>query len=94
MATNESPRLSLLIKPRSAFFNSTAARRMSNPARRLLLTRPALTASIGAESVSLQVFSLRESSRLTSHSRHCGSSLKRTEREGPPIAQRAFSKET
>src|SRR5262245_6110482 len=28
MATNESPRLSLLIKPRSAFFNSTAARRI------------------------------------------------------------------
>src|SRR5262245_48636615 len=28
MATNESPRLSLLIKPRSAFFTSTAARQI------------------------------------------------------------------
>jgi len=69
-------------------------RRTSNPARRLLLTRPALTASIGAELESLQVFALRESNRRTSHSRHCGSSLKRTEQESPPIAQRAFSQET
>jgi|SoiMethySBSTD1v2_1073268.scaffolds.fasta_scaffold1012482_2 hypothetical protein len=60
MATNESPRLLLLIKPRSPFSTSTAARRIVES---------------GAELESLQVFALRESSRRTSHSRHCGSSL-------------------
>jgi hypothetical protein len=78
MATNESPRLLLLIKPKSAFSTSTAARRIVES---------------GAELESLQVFALRESSRRTSHWRHCGSTLKRTEQESPPIAQRAFSQE-
>jgi hypothetical protein len=68
--------------------------KLSNPARRPCLIRSALTASMGAVMVSLQAFALRESSRRTGRSRHCGPSLKRMKQEGPPIAQQAFSKET
>ena len=55
------------------------------------LWKQALTASIWAEMVSLQVLALRESGRRTGRFRHFGSPLKRIEQEGPPITQRAFS---